>query len=642
MRLHNLLAPLDMETCLCFEMSFVFVVDGYKLERFLLITFKIYAFIKVFLFLEKIYSPFVNILHTHMFRIVLLGLITIGMQSLIQAFPVQDTAHINMRLSLFFSVNNATCSQKNGTISIKINGGNPPYRYSWSTGDTLPEIHNLGYGSYYVHITDKTGNQLKDTITVSNSAYPIFVNVQKKDATCGEDNGFIRLSAMGAGSPFRYQWNSGEEKHKIEYLSGGAYQAIVSNQYGCADTVTVTLQEGVKPTFSLQSQPATCHGKKDGSIQVVLPKAQPLAKYKWNTGQVTPSLSQLEAGTYHLTYTDDKGCTAMDSVVVGQPVAMEILADATGCNNVHDVHLSTIGGSAPYTYLWSNDLRGDNAHQLPSGEYAVQVTDANGCMAAKTFSLYTEKLTATITVKDNLCFDDAKGGIHIQSVIGGEAPYTYSLDGKQFDTNPDFEHLNGGEYVLYIQDNKGCIKQDTFFVNMPIAPLAVEIQPLAGANGLQLEAKGFNAKPPLRLTWESQSALGCSTCTKIDVPSTQKALFSVTLTDADGCTAKDNYYTYAFLEEKGLEADYYPTIITPNGDGRNDVFIYRNLNLRNCQLSIFDKKGKEIYTYEGQTPSWNASYGGGLAPEGVYGFSMLISLTDGTQKEIKGKITVVK
>ncbi|MCB0705564.1 MAG: T9SS type A sorting domain-containing protein [Saprospiraceae bacterium] len=61
------------------------------------------------------------------------------------------------------------CVNNNGSASISVTGGIPPYTYNWSSGSTSSSASGLGEGTYTVSVTDACGNLLTEQVVISNT-----------------------------------------------------------------------------------------------------------------------------------------------------------------------------------------------------------------------------------------------------------------------------------------------------------------------------------------------------------------------------------------------------------------------------------------------------------------------------------------
>src|SRR5690606_24284677 len=118
--------------------------------------------------------------------------------------------------------------------------------------------------------------------------------------------------------------------------------------------------------------------------------------------------SGLIAGTYNVTVTDAKGCTATVSKTITQPAVLAATATTTNvnCNGGTNgaIDLTAVGGTTPYTYNWGGGVTTEDRSGLGAGTYSVTVTDAKGCTVAlsKTIAEPTT-LTATTALTNALC-----------------------------------------------------------------------------------------------------------------------------------------------------------------------------------------------------------------------------------------------
>ncbi len=151
------------------------------------------------------------------------------------------------------------------------------------------------------------------------------------------------------------------------------------------------------PSLSATVTNATCAGGTNGAINLTTTGGSSPFTYLWSNGATTKDLSNVAGGNYSVTVTATGGCTTTGSYVVNQP--MVLTASATtinaACANANgSVDLTITGGTAPYTYLWSNTATTEDLTNVAAGLYNATITDAGGC---------TTTFSATVgTVADNI------------------------------------------------------------------------------------------------------------------------------------------------------------------------------------------------------------------------------------------------
>ncbi|MGH1336472.1 MAG: fibronectin type III domain-containing protein [Aureispira sp.] len=208
-----------------------------------------------------------------------------------------------------------------------------------------------------------------------------------------------------------------------------------------------------------------CNGDSTGAMMASTVDAYGISTYLWNTGDATAAISNLAAGTYTVVATDSISCTDTAMMVLTEPTAIVITGAASNvaCNgdSTGNVMIGVTGGTAPYTYLWSNGGTSVDLLNLPAGTYTVTVTDANGCMAMETYTV-TEPTALTMSIMNN------NDGSATAMAAGGSAPYTYLWsDGQATDTATNL--MNNVTYMVTVTDSLGCTTMDSInitFINV--------------------------------------------------------------------------------------------------------------------------------------------------------------------------------
>ena len=113
----------------------------------------------------------------------------------------------------------------------------------------------------------------------------------------------------------------------------------------------------------------------------------------------------------------------------------------------------------------------------------------------------------------------------------------------------------------------------------------------------------------------------------------------ISAVDENGCKAIDTITLTV-----GRADIYIPNAFSPNNDGNNDVFkIYGNLDaIVMTQFVVFDRWGEEVFATNDAQSGWNGTYKGEPAPVGVYVYMITLNLADGSIKNYKGSVTLLK
>jgi len=354
------------------------------------------------------------------------------------------------------------CSGINqGSINTTVNGGIAPFTYTWSdnTIGNIPNPTNLPAGTYELTLTDANGCSATNSTTI-NDGVVINVNLTPANSVCGGmDEGSITSTVNGGTAPYTYNWSNGATTENISNLAAGVYEVTVTDANGCQETANATVNDGANINITLTPSNPSCAGGNDGSISSVISGGTAPFAYNWSNGVTTESLSNLVAGIYSLTITDDNGCMVIATATVEEGATIDIILTPSSplCAGANDgsISSSVSGGTAPYTYNWSNGTTGvPTLTNLLAGDYTLTVTDANGCMAIESTTINDGAIiTVNIAVTNPVCAGTNEGSL-TASPSGGTAPYTYNWsDGGSTAT---ISNLAAGTYEVTVTDDNGC------------------------------------------------------------------------------------------------------------------------------------------------------------------------------------------
>ncbi|MEZ4893191.1 MAG: SprB repeat-containing protein [Saprospiraceae bacterium] len=438
-------------------------------------------------------------------------------------------------LSLSKTVVHATCGGNNGSIDLSVSGGTNPYTYVWSNGATTQDISNLSAGTYTVTVTDNNNCTKSLSATVNNQSGPTVSETHVNVACYGGNTGSIDISVSGGTSPYTYLWSNGATTQDINNLSAGTYTVTVTDANNCSATKATTItQPGSGLSLSRTSTNVSCYGGSNGSINLTVSGGTSPYSYNWSNGATTEDISGLSAGTYTVTVTDNNGCTKTTSKTITQPKSLVLTktqtnVDCYGGSN-GSIDLTVTDGSSPYTYAWSNGATSQDVSGLSAGTYTVTVTDNNGCTKSTAATItQPSALSLSKTVSDATC-GNANGSIDL-TVSGGSNPYTYAWSNGA--TIQDISGLAAGTYTVTVTDNHNCTKTLSATVNNISGPSLsethTEVSCFGGSNGsIDLTVSGGTS--PYTYSWSNSA-------TTQDINNLSAGTYTVTVTDANNCTA---------------------------------------------------------------------------------------------------------
>lgn len=439
-----------------------------------------------------------------------------------------------------------------GSIDLTTAGGTPGYTYSWAntSGVNLPyfseDLANITEDTYTVVVTDANGCQETTSQVVTEPANYISTTPVLVDILCfGDATGSIDPVIAGGTPGYTYSWSNGATSATNNNLSAGTYDLLLTDNNGCTENYSYTLVEPVSGlTLTLTGTDIDCFGASTGAIATNVGGGTPEYSYLWSNGSTTPDISDVPAGNYSVTVTDDHGCTISDNLTLNEPAAPLVLSavvtdvDCYGNNN-GAVDLTITGGTGPYEQLWSNsatfvmvDTTEDISNQY-SDSYTVLVTDNNGCTETLTSVINepAEPLAITGVVDDANCFGLNDGAIDA-TVTGGTTAYNYSWSSGA--TTEDLVAILAGSYTLTVTDLNGCVESATFEVDEPNAPLSIVTfvtdVDCNGDNTGILESEVSGGTIPYTYAWSNGETIP-------EITDLLAGVYTLTVTDAQGCTA---------------------------------------------------------------------------------------------------------
>jgi hypothetical protein len=262
----------------------------------------------------------------------------------------------------------------------------------------------------------------------------------------------------GGIAPYTVLWNNGLSNFNESNLASGIYNLTVSDDNGCSVIVPVTINEPAPIVLSTTQQDLLCNGNSNGSIDLTVTGGTPLYTYSWTSGDVTEDIAGLTAGNYGVIVTDANGCTASTSTSITEPTALALTPSMTpaSCNPDGTASIAVGGGTASYTYLWSNNATTSTISGLVSGTYSVTVTDANGCSAISSINvLQSSGLSVSANVNTSIACNGGTATVDV-TASGGTAPYT----GTGITT------ATAGLQTFTVTDLNGCTASTTLNVGI--------------------------------------------------------------------------------------------------------------------------------------------------------------------------------
>lgn len=396
-------------------------------------------------------------------------------------------------------------------------------------------VDNLPQGNYYLTVKDINYNsssqrancsvqdshfELKAIPPLTAEIIPKFISCNSQNEFGNEEdktpydgqrdesqNGILKIKASGGvpftgtqngGKPYIYTWKKQDKNGNwvtldndtdtAKNLSEGKYAINIQDANGIVlgeyNTHTVTkvvdviyeLKEPAKLTLTLQKTDATCRGN-DGKITAIPAGGTPPYTYLWSNGATTASIEDLLPMPYTVEIKDEAGCIVQGSTVVMQPNSLTVTGTITPlrCHNASNaaIALAVQGGTAPYQYLWNTGATTSNISNLPSGEYKVKITDAQGCAYFKTFIIENPpKFEIDLGENRTLCNGQT---LTLNIAINDpQATYLWTGDNGFSSNTPQVTLSEKGTYTATVTTKDGCTATDAITIESANTQIASE------------------------------------------------------------------------------------------------------------------------------------------------------------------------
>ncbi len=435
-----------------------------------------------------------------------------------------------------------------GTATAVAAGGTAPYTYSWNSvpSQTTPVASNLPAGNYIVTITDNNDCISTATVTINQPAAALAAAVSVIDATChGGSDGSINLTVSNGTAPFTFTWSNGAVTEDLSNISAGSYNVTVNDANGCSAVASASVGQPSQLTGSITATGPGCFGESTGSCNLTVTGGTPPYSFIWNTGATTEDLTDIPSGNYSVTVTDFNGCPLILNTTVSQPASplngsLVSVSDVTVYGgNDGSITVQGSGGTSPYQYaIDSGAFQSTGTFgSLMAGTYTITVRDSKLCTFDLTATINQPwiPLTANIVSQTNVPCSGGSQGSVTAAGWGGTSPYMYSLNGAPYQASGTFSSLSAGSYTIFVRDGVSDIFNLTVEITQSES-LGLIVTPedphCLGGNDGSAVAVPSGGTAPYSYIWSTDPAQNTQTATNLSA-----GTYSVTVTDANGCTA---------------------------------------------------------------------------------------------------------
>ncbi len=424
------------------------------------------------------------------------GAYLITINDLISSCSFDTTININVAGAISASVSTTPtlCSGLNNGQAqfLSLSGGSGFYEFSIDTGATWQNsnvFNSLAPGNYLGIVRDS----LDPTCTFQlnffiGSSFNVSAIIQiDKETSCGANDAQINiLSVSGGTSPYQFILldSIGDTLEpvqpitsSVDSLSPGNYSLIILDANGCELTINVTINGLIAPSATpIEVQAVSCFGGNDGALALSNSQGGSGAYlYSIDGGTFQPDtlFNNLLAGNHILSIQDvNTLCTSNYNFVQSQPDSMQLfttITPPTNCssnNGIINIDSVLGGNGSPYTFELNGNTVSSPITGLDDGFYTLIVSDNSSCTDTNAINITVSGSgTPNVSIQNIDCFGDTSGVLIVDTVIGGTAPFQFSLDNVIFDTTRTFTGLGSGNGVLFMEDASGCLTTLPYFIS---------------------------------------------------------------------------------------------------------------------------------------------------------------------------------
>jgi gliding motility-associated-like protein len=576
----------------------------------------------------------------------------------------------------------------NGSVAITVLNGDA-CNYQWKTpAGTIVKsgavsagnltLTGVGAGTYTFEVVC---NGVVSTTCSATVTQPTVITIPTTgvvtNAACGSKGSINISTTSGGNGGYQYNWNPAQGNiPNPSGVNAGTYSVTVTDSKACTATASFTVgntQTALSPV-NLTSTNVKCNGGNDGSIVVNVSGGCTPYTFTWTGGLSGANPQNVKAGTYTVTVSDSAtpAQTATATVTITEPTSVTITvtsitpaSSATAADG--GINITVAGGTGNYRTMWSGGIPDGQTSgtltidKLRAGTYNVTVTDANGCTAVRNgieVPIITDPQIApelgTVSVTSNFtgfgikCFGETNGVIS-GTLTKGSLPITLTLkSGPNTIGTPQvvnflnftFSNLSAGKYTITATNSLGTVVSQEITIIEP-SRLNASVtrncsEPNKETGSIEINMGNTGAGNYGYRWFHSQNVI----TNKAD--GLGEGFYNITVTDANLCELR---LTNQEVIECLIGGDCFTstTIITPNGDGLNDLFIINCADKNSSDLSIFDRWGKLVYSQANYDNTWQGvdSDKENLR-EGAYIWVLNVNFGQGRREIYKGTVTLLR
>ena len=530
--------------------------------------------------------------------------------------------------------------------------------YTWEGFGGNPDITVTTPNIYRVTVVDNDGCILEAEFDLPGYADIQYTSILTKESAPGAQDGLIQIGhEIGVTNPSLTWWDASSDNPKLN-LERGVYCVTVTADERCPVEECFNLEMEIQPIIvTEQLEAVRCAGEINGTIDLDILGGLPPLDITWRDHSEwngLASLDNLGAGSYHVSIVDALGTLFTNSYIITQPDLLRATINSTApsCHGSDDgsVWITDVqGGNGNYRYFWNGSAAPGAARidGIIDGDFTMRLIDEKGCDIVLSQSVnQPDAIAATIELEHPYCKGADDGSIHISNIAGGNAPYQYFVDATAVES--DVFDLSGDQwYSINIEDANGCdYTQEVYLANQ------VDFNVNLGSDQIIEEFYNANVRAISNLAigtynWTTSNGINksCDNCAVFELFVESSDLVMLNAETIEGCIAGDSLIV-TMTPSKRV---YVPSAFSPNSDGINDEFELFNAGEveQVAYFKVFNRQGVMVFKVEKVTSNeamslWNRTVQEHNHDSGTYVYVLGLEFKDGSSRDVKGDLSVIR
>ena len=561
----------------------------------------------------------------------------------------------------------------NNTISIS---GHDGYNiYEWVDENNTPigntqVIDINGPGIYTVTQTKIGCTVTTRTVTVLG----LDVTFTPADALCKDQaDGKVGIVVDDIAATFTYELSQGatilatvgptsNKTHEFSGLDIGSYNVKVTNSDGCFDIQQIIISEPtlLQATNNVLDNIMPCNGNRlNGRIEISATGGTKFAttgdyEYSIDNGvnyQESNIFETTVEGNHIITVRDANGCITTTTATIDFDEEIEYnltkedivcLGDTDGVINVNITN-NNAGNTLSYSIDGGTSFQSSSTFTgLANGDYEIIIRKVKGVNTCETIESITVNQLVFLEFEASAGFECEGSKNQVIATVAEQYAneVEYRLDGGAAQTSGIFDDVADGEHtVTVLNTTNGCSAEPIVVTVEAYTPVSFEVEQKVGSLR-DYEVIATDGAPAyeyamIKITPNNPNPIpGDDDFTTNNTFTIGGAgFYAFYVRDSKGCIVEE------IIEFKDIEI---PNFFTPDGDGINDTWYPRNIELYpNITVDIFDRYQRLLLSFKGNQSSWDGYYKNKLLPSGDYWY--LVRLNEPSDnREFKGNFTLYR